>query len=59
MRMRASQSVVCILLITTSARAQNVLHVNGAGDPEGDCSSWKDACPELQTALHCLSSQLQ
>ncbi len=51
MRIRASQSVICILLITASASAQTVWYVNDAGDAGNGCTSWEDACPELQTAL--------
>ena len=51
MRLRASQSVVCILLITASAQAQPVWYVNDDGDNKNGCTSWDDACPELQTAL--------
>ncbi|MCZ6654091.1 MAG: right-handed parallel beta-helix repeat-containing protein [Planctomycetota bacterium] len=51
MRIQASRSVVCILLITTSAGAQSVWYVDDDGDSENGCTSWADACPELQTAL--------
>lgn len=51
MCMRASQSVVCILLITVPASAQTVWYVDDGGDTENGCTSWADACLELQTAL--------
>ena len=51
MRTRASRSVICILLITASARAQTVLYVDDDGGSKNGCTSWADACPELQTAL--------
>ncbi len=46
-----SDHVVCILLITTSARAQTVWYVDDDGEPGNGCTAWDDACPELQTAL--------
>ena len=39
------------MLITASARAQTVWYVDDDGDSENSCTSWADACPELQTAL--------
>jgi hypothetical protein len=51
MRTRVALSVVCILLITASARAQTVWYVDDDGDAENGCTSWEVACPELQTAL--------
>ncbi|MCH8853861.1 MAG: hypothetical protein IID41_14590 [Planctomycetes bacterium] len=51
MRTRVPLSVLCILLATTSASAQTVWYVDDDGDPANGCTSWEDACPELQTAL--------
>ena len=51
MRMRAPLSVLCILLATASASAQIIRFVDDDGNPGTGCTSWDDACPELQTAL--------
>ncbi len=51
MHTRALLSMLCIFLVSASANAQTVWHVNDDGDPENGCTSWEDACRELQTAL--------
>ena len=51
MKTRVSLTVLCISLFAASAQAQTVWYVNDDGDPDNDCQSWSDACPELQTAL--------
>ncbi len=51
MRMRAPLSVLCISLFAASAQGQTVWYVNDDGDTNNGCTSWEDACPELQEAL--------
>ena len=51
MRTRFSLSVLCISLFAGSAQAQPVWYVNDDGDTNNGCTSWEDACPELQKAL--------
>ena len=53
MRTRVTLSVLCISLFAASANAQRqtILYVDDDGDTENSCTSWQDACPELQTAL--------
>jgi hypothetical protein len=36
---------------TPLAQGQSVWYVDDDGDPQNGCTSWEDACPELQTAL--------
>lgn len=40
-----------IFLAAGSAEAQTTWYVDDDGDPGNGCTSWADACPELQTAL--------
>ena len=51
MRTRAPLLVLYIFLTTASASAQTGWYVDDGGDTENGCTSWEDACPELQTAL--------
>ncbi len=39
------------LMAASAAQAQTIWYVNDDGESEGGCTSWLDACPELQTAL--------
>jgi hypothetical protein len=50
--MIASGALLAAWLIAASAaQAQTVWYVNDDGDAGNGCTSWLDACPELQTAL--------
>ncbi len=51
MRTRAPLAALCIALFAASAQGQTVWYVDDDGDSEDGCTSWQDACPELQTAL--------
>ncbi len=51
MSTRTVLSVLCISLFAASAQGQTVWYVDDDGDAENGCTSWKDACPELQMAL--------
>ena len=39
------------LMAASAAQAQTIWYVDDGGDLEAGCTSWPDACPELQTAL--------
>ncbi len=43
--------VITLILATTAVQAQTVWYVDEGGPPVSGCTSWEDACPELQTAL--------
>ncbi len=50
--MVASAALLAASLIAASAaQAQTVWYVNDDGDTGNGCTSWEDACPELQKAL--------
>ncbi|MCH8880354.1 MAG: hypothetical protein IID34_10780 [Planctomycetes bacterium] len=50
--MIASGALLAASLVAASAaQAQTVWYVNDDGDPDNGCTSWPDACPELQTSL--------
>ena len=42
---------LALLSLATPAGAQTVWYVDDDGDPSNGCTSWPDACPDLQTAL--------
>ena len=52
---RIPSLALCITLVWTLlagvAHAQTTWYVDDDGDVGGGCTSWGDACPELQTAL--------
>ncbi len=49
--MRCALSLLLILAATPLAYGQTVWYVDDDSDAEHGCTSWEDACPELQTAL--------
>lgn len=49
--MRISLPLLMVLTATPLAQAQTIWYVDDDGDAGNSCSSWLDACPELQTAL--------
>ncbi len=48
---RAALSLACIFLTAASARAQTIWYVDDDGHAKNGCTSWDDACPELQMAM--------
>ncbi|MCH8968898.1 MAG: hypothetical protein IIA66_07260, partial [Planctomycetes bacterium] len=50
---------VGLFLAPGSARAQTTWFVDDDGTPGNGCTSWADACPDLQTALALASSDAQ
>lgn len=53
MTVRALQALVLLLMLSLTgvAHAQSIWYVDDDGAPSNGCTSWADACPELQTAL--------
>ncbi len=47
---RSLMSILFVLSLSTSVVAQATWYVNDDGDPANGCTSWGDACPDLQTA---------
>ena len=52
MRTQVSLAVLCISLFAASVGAQDIWYVDDNGDSGNDCTSWEQACPELQSALN-------
>lgn len=49
--MRCLLPLLLILAVTPLAHAQTIWYVDDEGETENGCTSWDDACPELQIAL--------